>query len=705
MVPEDLTMPNTSALRLARYVLTLALCSVALLRGEDLRLTGTRVLLVRPENSWGWDSALLGALKYKGMDVIWGEPSMLEDAAGLAQFDLVATSIKRCFTPAQAEGLTAYVQAGGSLYGSWGGPMGCPQLLGVCGVQRTWSVYIKEMTMLDGPLSEGLDERLLPFPKFVGHLRLGDKGFEIVAVEPSEGTTVARDVEGRSLGVIHRCGRGRTAVLGFGPETPKSHFRRIRDGAIVFENLLRWLLPDGPRQRSWPGTVQVNLPARAEVQSLWADGTPLPDPPVQTFGSLKRVTVDVSRGAAGAATTLRVRYAPLARVRNVETVIHMPATLREFDTPVQAADFVASCHATIVQPLLRGGSGYALYRGMPEDTHNKKLVIDYKGDWLAEFVAECHDRGIKVIGGIYFAFPKPLLKAHPHAVLIGKDGKADAKGRICFNRPEVQDYNFRTVQHLLDHYPLDGLMLDDNFELDAHPCYCDHCLAHFRQYCERHGAPYQDPATTTDTAMQALWTECKREATLALARQVRAIAAEHGVPAGAWVQPGMKPTHLARAFDFLGGMVYTKPAWSVQGPLSVLGDCEYISLLWGTNRPPAELEAEAVEAIRAGSRTVGFWVLAKEEGPTSRRFWMPKGSFAAIARALGSAEAEWSAFYRDNLVTGDARFVVTKAQLGREELIVTVKNLGHRAKRRVQGPIDLSAIESPVAAPLDLPAP
>ena len=686
-------MPHPIRLRAARCVLTLALCGAATARGEDMRFAGARVLLVRPENSWGWDSALLGALEHKGLDVTWGEPSLLEDAKALAQFDLVATTIKRSFTPGQVEGLKAYLQAGGSLYGSWGGPMGCPQLLEVCGVQRTWSVYIKEITLLDGPLAKGIDELHWAFPEFAGHVKLSDKGREIVAVKPAGGTVVARDAEGRSLGVIHHYGRGRTAVLGFGPEKVKSHFRSIRDAAVVFDNLLRWLLPNGPRHLSWPGTIQVSLPARADVQSVWADGAPVPKPTVKTYGSLKRVTLDVSRVAAGATTKLSVRYAPLTKARNVETVIHMPATLRHFDTPVQAANYVASFNATIVQPLLRGGSGYALYRGMPEDTHNKKLVIDYPGDWLAEFVHECHGRGIKVIGGVYFAFPKSLLKAHPGAVRIDKDGKPAAKGRICFNRPEVQDYNFRTVQHLLDHYSLDGLILDDNFELDGHPCYCDYCKAQFRKYCEQHGAAYQDPATTSDAAVRALWLECKRDATLALARRVRAIAAEHGVPAGGWVGAGMKPTHLAGAFDYLGGMVYTAPAWAARGPLSVLGDCGYITLLWGTDRPPADLEVEAVEAIRAGSSTVGFWVLAKEEGPKSSRFRMTKGSFAAIARALGSAEAEWFAFYRDSLVTGDARFVVTEARLGSEELSVTVKNLGRKARRRVQGTVDLSAIE------------
>ena len=675
------------------WALVLGLCGAAHSRGGDMPFTGVRVLLVEPENSWGWDSALLGALEYRGIDVTWGEPAALEDEKGLAQYDLVATTIKRCFTPSQVKGLTAYVQAGGSLYGSWGGPMGCPELLRSCGIERAWSVYINELTMLESPLSKGLGELHWRLPQFVGHMNLGDKDRELVAVKPAGGTAVARDVEGNSLGVIHHCGRGRTAVLGFGPENVKSHFRSLRDAATVMDNLLRWLVPSGPRMRSWPGVIQVNLPARADVRDVWAGGAPVAEPQVRTYGSLRQVTFDVSRVGVGATTTLRVRYAPLARARNIETVIHMPATLRHFGSPVQAAHYVASFNPTIVQPLLRGGSGYALYRGMPEDTPDKKLVTNYKGDYLEEFVAECHRRDIKVIGGVYFAFPKPLLEAHPDAVLFGKDGKPDPKGRICFHRPEVQDYNFRTVQHMLDHYALDGLILDDNFELDVPPCYCDHCKAQFRAYCKQHSVTYQDPATATETTTQELWIESKREATLALARRVQAIAAAHRVPAGGWVGSGMKSTYLAAAFDFLGGMVYTVPAWSARGPLSVLGDRGYITLLWGTDRNPADLEAEAIEAIRAGSSTIGFWILAEEGGPEAARFHMRKGSFATIARALGNAEAQWLAFYRDNLITGDARFVVTKASLGREELSLTVENLGRRAERRVECPVDLSAVD------------
>lgn len=177
-------------------------------------------------------------------------------------------------------------------------------------------------------------------------------------------------------------------------------------------------------------------------------------------------------------------------------------------------------------------------------------------------------------------------------------------------------------------------------------------------------------------------------------------------PPGGWSLPGIGASHLTEALNFLGAMTYSFPAWTVQGALAVMGDRGYINLLWGMNRSPADMEAEVPAAVRAGSATVGFWIgLRGVDGSKENRGFMTKGKdkpggFAiepggldAMARALGRAESDWFAFYRENLLTGDPRFVVTEARLGHEELTVTVKNLGHNAERRTQGAVDLSAIE------------
>ena len=82
----------SGSLRLMRHMLALALCSAACARGDGRRFVGGRVLLIRPEHSWGWVSALRGALEHKGMDVTTGEPPALEDAKALGQFELAEAS-------------------------------------------------------------------------------------------------------------------------------------------------------------------------------------------------------------------------------------------------------------------------------------------------------------------------------------------------------------------------------------------------------------------------------------------------------------------------------------------------------------------------------------------------------------------------------------------------------------------------------------
>ena len=142
--------------------------------GADSALfAGYRALVVRPENSYyDYDSVIQSELLRRGVEVVWGEPENLADPEALKQYDLVATNIKRSFAPEQVAGLKAYLAAGGALYGSWGGPMGCAELLEFCGLRNARSVYIKEITVLDSPMTKGLGECRLPFPEWVGHVHV-----------------------------------------------------------------------------------------------------------------------------------------------------------------------------------------------------------------------------------------------------------------------------------------------------------------------------------------------------------------------------------------------------------------------------------------------------------------------------------------------------------------------------------------------------
>jgi len=123
----------------------------------------------------------------------------------------------RSFTPGQVENLKRFIAEGGAFYGSWGGPMSTPALLQVCHVATTRSAHISGMTLLESPLSQGIDQkdRYIQFPEVVGHAR-GSWIWERVVITPLEGgIPVAKDVVGNILGVLGEYGKGRTAVLGF----------------------------------------------------------------------------------------------------------------------------------------------------------------------------------------------------------------------------------------------------------------------------------------------------------------------------------------------------------------------------------------------------------------------------------------------------------------------------------------------------------
>jgi len=658
--------------------------------GDAGPFEGFRALVVEPENSWGWDAAIYGALQERGFEVTYAKPEALEDFASLSQYDLVASNIRRNLAPPQAVSLRRFVAEGGVLYGSWGGPMGTPDLLrDVCRVAETRSVRIAGMSLLpDTPLSKGISDLDVAFPTLIGHA--ASKTWEIVAVRPADGgIAVAKDAAGNVLGVLAQHGKGRTAVLGFGPEKEKQ-FARREIGPVMMDNLLGWLLAEKLRsgERRWSGVIEVGLPVRAEVLEVRLNEKRVASPAVREVGSLKKIKVEVSALRQGDEATLQVAYKPLPEGRNVETLIHLPwASLPRGGPPAKLAEWLKSVHATMCQPLLREPDGHAYYKGMPEDTPDPVSVTAYQGNYLADFIEECHKRGIKVIGGIYFE-SRTTLQRHPEAALAVRGGAKNAK-QACFNDPDGQEYNLATIRHLLDNYRLDGLILDDNYELQSYDCHCPVCRKGFRNYCARKGTAPEE-AARAGWGPAAHWLEYRREATRALAAEVARIAHEHKLPAGGWVGAGMGSVHLGQAFDFLGGMVYTEPPRAARLMLSSLGKCGFLTLLWAPSERPERMEQEVREAVHAGSAIVGFWVYPPGHEGTGA-FKVLDGSYEAISRAFASVEKEWLAFYRDNILAGDARFAVIEGNVGKAEMILRVKNTGRKVGARIQGSLNIEA--------------
>jgi hypothetical protein len=250
---------------------------------------------------------------------------------------------------------------------------------------------------------------------------------------------------------------------------------------------------------------------------------------------------------------------------------------------------------------------------------------------------------------------------------------------------------------------LDGIILDDNFELQHYDCCCPYCAEGFKAYCGRKGIPYQAPSQISSGATARHWAEYKLEGTRALAAKVAKLAHERNVVAGGWVGASAQAAHLAEAFDFLGGMIYTEPPRAARLMLSVLGKCKFFTLLWAPGASADRLEQEAREAVHAGSATVGFWVYPPGHRG-SGAFTMVEGSTQAIARAFARVEEEWFAFYRNNLLAGDVRFAALEGRVGREEMTLRIQNMGKKAAPRIQGYVDFEAI-MPVAISLSCKGP
>jgi hypothetical protein len=652
---------------------------------------GYRALVVEPENFWGWDTAVLAAVQGAGFQVDYGP--IPESAEDLAQYELVALTIKRRLTPEQQGLLGDYVRGGGAVYGSWGGPMGTPSFLReVCGVASSRSVRLSGFELLDSPLSVGFGERHVDLVEHWGHTRRPEAGWEIVAVEPTDdGIAVAADAEGRTLGVLNSYGRGRTAVLGFGPEHPKQ-FADREVAPVLLDNLLEWLLP-GRREsaeRDWPGVIEIALPARARVMRVSVDGRMVREPAVRTEGSLQKLALDVRYVAPGETLDVAVEYEPLEAARNVEVWIHLPWGVLTVaaDSPADLADYLQSLHATIVQPLLRDSHGRAWYSGMADDRPDERLVADYDGNFLSDLIDECHTRGIRVVAGIYFDNASPMRR-DPTCARIARNGEPVKNrwgvGEACFHHPAGQEYNLETIRQLLDNYDVQGMILDDTFEMDSRECFCAYCRAQFQAWCEQEGIECSDPPDLSDRDQAECWRRHRREATARLARRVAEIAHEHNVPAGGWVGASMGAVHLAEYFDFLGGMVYRERPAVIRGPLSVLGDCDFVCLLWAPNAPAELMEAEVREAVFAGAAAVGFWIRGEDGG-----YRMDPERTAAMRRALGRVEQDWREFYAANVIGGDGRFAVVAGQAGPDLLSLTVRNTGSPVEGRVAGTLEIS---------------
>ena len=258
-------------------------------------------------------------LQRKGMEVVWGEDAAIDNPASLAQYDLIATNIRRPFTPAQIERLKTFLASGGAIYITttpcWGGNnLINKDFLSLCGAASYSVSKLTNLTLLDGPLTEGFGQIKLQFPVWSGHA-WNTEGVDLMSFAITDGTSVASDNEGKSLGILKEHGPGRTALLSVSPENYKFCFpdSQIQMADRMFENTLHWLMPRGHKEHPWPNVIEVNLPQRAEVLSVLLNDKPLKEPKVRCFGSLRTVSIPVADVEPGKTAAVKITYKPLSK--------------------------------------------------------------------------------------------------------------------------------------------------------------------------------------------------------------------------------------------------------------------------------------------------------------------------------------------------------------------------------------------------------
>lgn len=667
--------------------------------GQEDPCLGYRALVIRPDAPLrSYDTVVQSELLRLGMDVTCADADLLARPEALAAFDLVAGNTVRRYTPEQVAGLKAYLVQGGAFYGSWGGPMECPELLALCGVRRAQSVTSRGFTVLDGPFAGDLGTWCVAFPLWVTDGFWGDAngGKTIVTFEPADGTSVAKDTEGRCAGVFHACGKGRTALLGFGPE----NYKFITEDHVVarklLRNLLTWLLPPAPGPHPFSGTIEVRLPRDARVGTVAVNGVAVTQPVQRVVGSLRSVLLPASLVGDGATATVQVTYVPPAKPRHIDTWLIGAYNPLTFSNAAEAADFAARLGATTAWPFVRWCGGCDFFRpALPLPGENVE-VRNTPENYLKDYIDACHAHGLRVVPGLKIDWERyPKINATAPS-LVNDKGVADAK-KVCPLDPSVQKHNVDLVACLLDQYPtIDAMTLDDNFEFQVHPCCCDACEAKLHAYCAKNGLDEK-----AATARDAFW----RAEVRAFVAQVRAACAARGKPLGAWRELAMDELST-QVLDFHGAMGYEFPAATARlGLLAMPEDKGYVKALWGMNRRPEEIEREAVEAIRAGCAAIGFWITPGRHGPESDGNWgygtkearldrpsLTPGTLDAVRRAFAMAEQNWAVYYRDNLLGGDVRFALLSAEMRPGALTLTVKNLGRRAEKRILGTVDLKGL-------------
>lgn len=659
---------------------------------EDYR--GYHVLTVLADKP-GWMRgpyhSARGAFRLHNIAMTEAGPEILEKPEEMLKYDAVFLGNRPVYTDAQAAGLEKYLASGGTLYATWGVGTNNPRLLKLFGIKQRKSQWLLNIKLDEGFWGKITPDNNVPLNTWWGFRkpmkRDGGTGHEMVTLEPADsGSKVIMWSETDvPLGLVREYpGGGRALLLGITPEN-NTYYKNGRQITLkMLHKIYAFLFNKPPRKPDFSGQVEVSVPATVEVSSVKVGGKEVKTR-FRPEGSVKLAQLDLKNLKPGESAEVVIDFRK-TRKGNVLRFITFPnGNHIYFDHPAELIKFVRYMNADSLSSQCRNATGIAFYsKSYPGD---RQKLSSYQGDFLKDFYVMAKREGIGTSGFFYQVMNK-RPDVQKYTVRLDKDGKPARNGRrYCQLDEKLREHNLNSFRQFTKDYPeVDGLSLDDNFEMEGtfNCCYCKNCLDKFRK-----AYPGKKPGSHSPE-WQKFWADEGEK----LLMQLVAIAKEAGKPLGGARQMWVKPGKVHKYLTHHGAMVYEWPALGCSEGIRVLpAFAQYRTILWGMERLDlSDIDPEVRECVFSGASSLGYWLhfYKRNDADNPWNIGMPQedkemklpngrlmhGTFAAVSKALANTEKHYADYLAQYLLRGDNRCTVTDAVMTDSQLRLTIKNTG-----------------------------
>jgi hypothetical protein len=179
-----------------------------------------------------------------------------------------------------------------------------------------------------------------------------------------------------------------------------------------------------------------------------------------------------------------------------EPIRWLQTNIRETDDTVDAVRLAGQLAEFRANVLLFGMGGIVAHYPTDLPYHYRSAYMPPGRDPFGEVLAECHKRGIRVVGRFDFSkTPKPVFDAHPEWFFRMSSGQPVVYNQLystCINGGYYRVHAMKILAEALDRYEVDGLFFNMfGNQSSAYSgrkvglCHCDTCRRLFRERYRR----------------------------------------------------------------------------------------------------------------------------------------------------------------------------------------------------------------------------